>query len=72
MPEARGRRHFFVSVAQWIERLVAVQKVAGSIPAGNTAKKAFTSLFLYTIDKLINNVYNGNTKLNIGSYEKSD
>ncbi|KKW05271.1 MAG: hypothetical protein UY41_C0058G0004 [Candidatus Moranbacteria bacterium GW2011_GWE1_49_15] len=28
----------FVLVAQWIERLVAVQKVAGSIPAKDTYK----------------------------------
>ena len=28
--------HVFALVAQWIERLVAVQKVAGSIPAEDT------------------------------------
>ena len=28
----------YVLVAQWIERLVAVQKVAGSIPAKDTEK----------------------------------
>ncbi len=29
-------KHYNVLVAQWIERLVAVQKVAGSIPAKDT------------------------------------
>jgi hypothetical protein len=31
--------HTFALVAQWIERLVAVQKVAGSTPAERTKRK---------------------------------
>ena len=31
-------------IAQWIERLVAVQKVAGPIPAKRTTKKYYTKL----------------------------
>lgn len=34
----------YALVAQWIERLVAVQKVAGSIPAKRTISKAFFAL----------------------------
>ena len=37
----KEKRSFDALVAQWIERLVAVQKVAGSIPAKRTKIRSF-------------------------------
>ena len=42
-------RKVFALVAQGIERLVAVQKVAGSIPAGRTKEKEPTSVGSFSL-----------------------